>query len=57
MVEGGISNEQIILSCMVRDYEKYYLEQHISRDDFRVELSKEAYDIIVKYEGNESLIN
>jgi len=57
MVEGGISNEQIILSCMVRDYEKYYLEQQISRDDFRVELSKEAYDIIVKYEGNSSLIN
>lgn len=56
MVEGSLSTEQIILACMVMDYTKYYLDRDITRDDFKVELSKELYDIIVRYEWNEVMI-
>jgi hypothetical protein len=50
MDERSLSFEQIVLCCMIRDYNKYYLDKGISRDDFKVELSKELYDIIVEYE-------
>ena len=56
MDERSLSFEQIVLCCMIRDYNKYYLDKGISRDDFKVELSKELYDIIVEYEWNQPLI-
>lgn len=57
MDERSLSFEQIVLCCMVRDYNRYYLDRGIKREDFKVELSKELYDLIVKYEWNEPLIS
>ena len=56
MVERSLTTEQIVLSCMIWDYTKYYLEKKISKSDFKVKLSKDAYDLIVKYEWNTTLI-
>jgi hypothetical protein len=50
MDEASLSVEQIVLACMSMDYTKYYLDKDIKRDDFKVELSKQVFDIIVKYE-------
>lgn len=41
---------------MVQDYNRYYLDRGISREDFKVELSKELYDLIVMFEWVEPLI-
>lgn len=41
---------------MVRDYQKYYLEKQIARNEFKVELSRKCYDIITKHEANLSML-
>lgn len=41
---------------MFQNYTKYYLDRDIKRDDFKAELSKQLYDLIVKHCWNGVLI-
>lgn len=48
--------EKRLLGYMVYDYKTFFEWYDIKREDFEVELSKQLFDLIVKYKGNESLI-
>jgi tRNA splicing ligase len=56
MDETSISTEQLVLSCMIWDYDKYFLDKNINKSDFKAQLSREAYTIITKYNGNINMI-
>lgn len=56
MDETSISTEQLVLSCMIWDYDKYFLDKNLNKSDFKAQLSREAYTIITKYNGNINMI-
>ena len=56
MDETSLSTEQLVLSCMIWDYDKYFLDRNINKSDFKVQLSKEAYTIITKHNWNINMI-
>lgn len=48
--------EKRLLGYLTYDYKTFFEWYDIKREDFDIELSKQLFDLIVKYKGNESLI-
>lgn len=48
--------EKRILGYFVWDYKTFFEWYDIKREDFEIELSKQLFDLIVRYKGNENLI-
>ena len=48
--------EKRLLGYMVYDYKNFFEGYDIKREDFEVELSRQLFDMIVKYKGNGNLI-